>query len=140
MLMSLKVARNTDEFECCLSPNTWCGLTSRSRLLNRAMLCCASCCGGAVAWAFTPLPLFLFVCVAQDYGVPQNTTTEHLKMHVHNEAVPVETLAAGTSGRVRVFVSQSPVQIVVCVWPTLLSSRSILMNLNVAPVRIDGVD
>ncbi len=33
-----------------------------------------------------------------DYGYPQSTSTEHLKMYVHNEPVPVEALRGASSG------------------------------------------
>jgi hypothetical protein len=34
----------------------------------------------------------------QDYGYPQSTSTEQLKMYVHNEPVPVESARAGGGG------------------------------------------
>lgn len=47
----------------------------------------------------------------QDYGYPQSTSTEQLKMYVHNEPVPVETVkSGGMSGSGKKTISSTAVQ------------------------------
>jgi AP-4 complex subunit mu-1 len=87
-----------------------------------------------------PLPL-------QDYGYPQSTSTEMLKMYVHNEPVPVEMARGGAgAGAGKKTISSTAVQKPISlstastgkkneIFVDILERLTVLFNANVSAPR-----